>query len=79
VNPDWTWREDQIRVRVGLREVALGELHDVMAGLVRQNPEAKATVFPERGSLYIDTVKVVNECLRGGFRELTLARAPGDP
>ena len=58
-DPDWIWHEDQIRIRVGPRELSgLRELHDVLKTVKALNPEVKSKIHPGRGSLYIDSVKI---------------------
>jgi biopolymer transport protein ExbD len=72
----WVWDESQIEIRVqGRRMSGLRELHDTIRKLREADPEAKATLRPAPGTLYIDSVKVVNECLRAKLVNLTFAGA----
>ncbi len=76
---NWIWREDQITIHIGPRKMkGLAEFHETVKRMHQSNAEAKATLFPGKGSLYIDSVKVVNECLRADFSELTFGGAPPD-
>ena len=86
-NKTWVWDEDQIEIRIGKRRIgSLREFYRRIDGVIQtckddQLPRddwAKATLHPMPGTLYIDTVKVVNECLRAGLTQLSFAGAPAD-
>ena len=73
----WEWSEKQIQIKVGPRVCkGLRDFHDLIKKTHLANPEAKATLYPYAGTLYIDAVKVINECLRANFRDITFAGAP---
>lgn len=78
VNKNWIWDADQISIKVGPQTVPLARLADLMEKAKKANPEAKATIYPWAGTLYIDAVKVVNECLRANFMDITFAGTPMD-
>ena len=72
----WRWDEDQIQVRVGPRECGgLEELHELVKHSKRESPELAATLDLAPGTLYIDAVKVLNECLRADLHEITFTGA----
>jgi biopolymer transport protein ExbD len=76
---NWIWNENQIEIRIGPRKVSgLQEFHDIIRRVHQTNPEAKATLYPDPGTLYIDAVKVVNECLRADFDQITFSGVPLD-
>ncbi|MSR45928.1 MAG: biopolymer transporter ExbD [Planctomycetes bacterium] len=76
---NWTWHEDQIAIELqGRRQAGLAEFHSAILGLLKSSPDAKATLHPGEGTLYIDCVKVINECLRANFVDITLAGTPLD-
>jgi len=76
---DWTWDEKQIEIRVqGKKMAGLKEFHDTIKKVHDANKEAKATFYPGPGTLYIDAVKVINECLRAKFTDITFAGTPMD-
>jgi len=69
---NWMWHENQIEIRVQGRPVAgLKQFHDMIKVAHQNNPEAKATLYPNPEALYIDCVKVINECLRANFLDIT--------
>ena len=75
----WEWNENQLNVSIGPRACkGLRDFHDIIKRTHETNPEAKATIYPYAGVLYIDAVKVVNECLRAEFVDITFAGAPKD-
>lgn len=76
---DWEWNEKQIKIRIGPKVCSgLREFYELIRKTHETNPEAKATIYPWQGTLYIDAVKVVNECLRADFLDITFAGAPRD-
>jgi biopolymer transport protein ExbD len=75
----WEWSEKQIQIKIGPKVCSgLREFHDLVKKAHESNTEAKATIYPHKGTLYIDAVKVVNECLRANFTAITFAGAPRD-
>ena len=75
----WVWDEKQIDIRIGPRKLdGLKQFHDIIKSVHAQQPDAKATLYPGRGTLYIDSVKVVNECLRANFTDITFGGVPKD-
>ena len=65
-------RENQIEIRIqGKRLKGLADFNAKIEALHKSNPEAKATLYPNSAALYIDCVKVVNECLRANFTAIT--------
>ena len=75
----WVWDESQIQIRIGPKVMSgLKEFHDTIKVYHQNNPEAKATFSPDLGTYYIDSVKVINECLRADFKELTFKGVPLD-
>jgi len=77
-NKWWVWNENQLKITIGGQRVSLKQLHESVKAAAKANPDAKATIYPEPGTLYIDAVKVVNECLRAKFTQITFAGAPMD-
>ncbi|MBM4014016.1 MAG: hypothetical protein FJ293_03505 [Planctomycetes bacterium] len=75
----WVWHENQIDIRVqGKKLAGLQDFYTTILGVHKANPEAKATLYPGKGTLYIDCVKVINECLRANFVDITFAGTPMD-
>lgn len=75
----WVWNENQIQIKIGPRVLSgLKEFHDLVKSVHQQQPDAKATIYPGKGTLYIDSVKVVNECLRADFVDITFGGVPKD-
>ncbi len=75
----WVWTEGQITIRVQSKKMAgLKEFYETISKVHAANPEAKATLYPGKGTLYIDAVKVINECLRARFTDITFAGTPMD-
>ena len=73
----WEWTQDQIEIRVqGQKMTGLKQFHDTIKRVHESSEEAKATLYPYAKTLYIDSVKVVNECLRAGLMDITFAGAP---
>ena len=78
-DPNWTWTEGQIVITVQGKKVSgLKQFYETIKSVHEANKEAKATFYPGRGSLYIDCVKVINECLRAEFVDITFAGTPMD-
>lgn len=78
-NANWKWEESQISINVqGRRMKGLEDFYYTIKKVHEANKDAKATFYPGRGSLYIDAVKVVNECLRANFLDITFAGTPMD-
>jgi len=76
---EWTWADSQIEIRVqGKRMSGLKEFYNTIKKVHEANKEAKATFYPAPGTLYIDSVKVINECLRAKFTDITFAGTPMD-
>jgi biopolymer transport protein ExbD len=76
---DWTWTDNQIEIRVQGKKMAnLKEFYNTIKKVHEANKEAKATFYPGPGTLYIDSVKVINECLRAKFTDITFAGTPMD-
>ncbi len=68
----WVWKESQIDIKIqGKRMKGLADFNAKIEALHYSNPEAKATLYPSPGALYIDCVKVVNECLRAKIVAIT--------
>ena len=68
----WVWTENQIEIRVqGRKMKGLDEFYKIIKKAHENNPDAKATLYPNDAALYIDCVKVVNECLRARFLQIT--------
>jgi biopolymer transport protein ExbD len=79
VKEKWVWHENQIDIRVqGKKLAGLADFYATIVGVHKANPEAKATLYPGKGTLYIDCVKVINECLRANFVDITFAGTPMD-
>lgn len=75
----WTWNENQISILVqGKRCKSLEEFYNTIKRVHEANKEAKATFYPGKGTLYIDSVKVNNECLKANFADITFAGTPMD-
>jgi biopolymer transport protein ExbD len=78
-DPSWVWHEDQIDLRVqGRKQAGLGEFFRTLKGVREAFPDARATLHPGRGTLYVDCVKVINECLRANLVDVTFTGAPMD-
>jgi biopolymer transport protein ExbD len=79
IDTSWEWTENQISIHIGPKRVkGLREFYDIIKKTHQNNPEAKATIYPHPGTVYIDAVKVVNECLRANFLDITFAGADKD-
>ncbi len=73
-DPQWSWRFDQIVVRVqGKRVESPEELARVLETVRRAEPGGRAVLRMGRGSLYIDAVKVLDECLRARLLDVAFA------
>ncbi len=71
-DPGWIWRFDQLDVRVQGRPVATQEaLFSLLRQAHEQEPSARAVLRPQRGSLYVDCIKVIDECLRARVTDVT--------
>lgn len=71
-DPVWSWRFDQLAVTLQGRRVESQEaLFRALDQIRRVTPDARALLRPGRGSLYIDSVKVIDECLRAGVVDVT--------
>ena len=78
-DPGWIWDESQIRIHVGPKELSgLQELHDIIQRMHGANPDLQATFEPGPGTYYIDALKIVNECLRADFDQITFRGVPVD-
>ncbi len=78
-DPGWTWRFDDLAVRVqGRTMTSPRELHETLDRLRRADPAARIFLRPALGTLYIDSVKVLDECLRAGCTDVTFRGVPFD-
>ena len=76
---NWVWHENQIDIRVqGKKMAGLQDFYNTIKRVHEANKEAKATLYPRKQTLYIDCVKVINECLRANFVDITFAGTPMD-
>ncbi|MHC4942510.1 MAG: ExbD/TolR family protein [Planctomycetota bacterium] len=58
----------------GLRMKDLRELFFRLRAILETDDDLKAVIHPGQGIEYGDVIKVVNECLRAGLREITFSR-----
>jgi biopolymer transport protein ExbD len=58
----------------GLRMKDLRELFFRLKSVLERFDDLKAVIHPGQGIEYGDVIKVVNECLRAGLREITFSR-----
>jgi biopolymer transport protein ExbD len=73
-DPGWTWDEGQIALRAQGR--AVGGLEDLYALLRRvqgAEPELRVVLDLAPGALYVDAVKVLNECVRADATDIVFA------
>ncbi|MBL8841414.1 MAG: biopolymer transporter ExbD [Planctomycetes bacterium] len=78
-DPHWTWRWNDLHVRVQGREMGSPrELYETLTHLRRSGPEPRVELRPRSGTLYIDTVKVLDELLRSGCSDVRFCGVPLD-
>jgi len=73
----WAWDESQIHVK--LQGSPVGSLQELGRSLRRAralDPQIKVRLDAAAGTLSIDAIKVVDECVLAGVVDLTLAGAP---
>lgn len=78
-DPAWVWRFDQLDVRVQGRPVATQEaLFSLLRRVIEKEPATRVVLRPKRGSLYVDCVKVIDECLRARLTDVTFVGTTED-